>query len=188
MEVIFTETQKGQFQIGQQRFVKAGFARNYLLPQKLAVPVTNENLQQIKSLRRKADKKLKEVKQAAENVKDQIHGKEITFKVKTHDEGHLYGSISAQDIANEINKSYKTVLDKYDIGLTTPIRQASVKKIAINIHKDVAILITINILGEEEKPKEVKSKITKKAKAAEDQQEEAPEATEETTADSKESA
>jgi large subunit ribosomal protein L9 len=152
IEVIFTETKKGQFQIGQQKFVKTGFARNYLLPQKLALPVSAEHIQQISSLRKKADKKLEEVKQSAENVKAEINGKEISFKVKTHDGGRLYGSITASDIAEEINKSFKTVLDKYDIGLSSAIREAGSQTLAIKIHNDIAITITVNVIGDEEKP------------------------------------
>ncbi|RAP33106.1 50S ribosomal protein L9 [Candidatus Marinamargulisbacteria bacterium SCGC AAA071-K20] len=150
IEVIFTETKKGQFQIGQQKFVKAGFARNYLLPQSLAVLVSNENSQKIKSLQKKADKKQEDLKIAAESIKGQINGKEISFNVKTHDEGKLYGSISAQDIADEINKSYKTVLDKYDIGISSAIKDAGVEKLSIKIHKDVPIQITVNIIGDKE--------------------------------------
>lgn len=173
IEVIFTETRKGQFQIGQQKFVKTGYARNYLLPQKLAMLVTKENVQQLATLKKKASKKLEEIKSKAEEIKAVINGQKLEFKVKTHDEGRLYGSISAQDIAESLNRHYETSLDKYDVALPVAIKETGEYTVEIKVHNDVDISVLVSVLDEEEKEKK---KAAAKAQEAEAKQEEAAEA------------
>ena len=167
IEVIFIEEQKGQFKLGQRKRVKVGYARNFLLPQKYAVLATKENETKINSILKKAETQQKELKKIAEKLKSDIDKKTIHFKVKSHDEGKLYGSISITDIAEKINADFKTSIDKYDLKQLPAIKEIGEYKIPVLIHNDIQIEVTVNVESEN-KEKEKKAEKIKKAEKSEE--------------------
>ena len=158
VEVIFIKEKKGIFNLGQKKRVKLGYARNYLLPQKYAVVSNKENETKILSIQKKADKRQAELKELALSTQTKLNKKEISFIVKSHDEGKLYGSISVNDIVTEINKKYKTEIDKYDLKAVQAIKEIGIYDITVHIHKDVAIQLVVNVEAEEEKNKKKPTK------------------------------
>ena len=156
VEVIFKEEKKGQFKIGQRKKVKLGYARNYLLPQKLAVLVSSENMTYIEKIKGQAKVHEENLKKKAESIKTEIDGKTIVFKHKVHDEVKLYGSVSSIDIAKELNTAFKVDVDRYDIRLPIPIKVIGEYTVDVNIHAEVNIAIKVDVQAEKEKPKDAK--------------------------------
>jgi large subunit ribosomal protein L9 len=144
IEVLFTETKKGQFNIGDQKKVKLGYARNYLLPQKLAVIVSNDQLSLLESIKKKAEKQREALEESAVSVKDNINDQTVIFEMKAHDEGKLYGSVSSADVASQLNRNFETELDKTDV-IMEPIKELGSFKVKIDIHPNVEIQVNVKI-------------------------------------------
>ncbi len=122
MKVIFLEDVTNVAKAGEIKEVSVGYARNYLMPKKLASVVTPANLAAIEA-QVKARAKL-EARTEAELVAlaNLIEGKEVVLKVKTGGKDRMYGSITTTDIAAELAKSGGIVIDKRKIQLAEPIK------------------------------------------------------------------
>lgn len=168
IEVLFKQTKKGAFQIGQRKWVRAGYARNYLFPFDLAVEYSDKNQVVNGDIEKKAQAKQAELKGIAETVQKAIHEQTLTFKAKSHDGGKLFGSVAIQDILSELNRNHEVTLDKYDIDLRTPIKQAGDYLVPVVIHPEVKIVLNVTVIGEEEKKKV--SKYASRAELASEQE------------------
>lgn len=175
IEVIFVEEKKGSFRLGQRKRVKLGYARNYLLPKNYAVVANKENETKIQAIEKKAVKRKEEMQKTALSVQKSLNNQSITFKVKSHDEGKLYGSIGLNDIVAEVNKSFKTEIDKHDLKNIQAIKEIGEYNVNVAIHPEVKINMTVIVEPEEDK-KEKAKKASKKESASE----EAPKETETT--------
>lgn len=156
VEVIFTEDKRGVFKIGQKKRVKMGYARNYLLPQGLAVIASSLRENELGDIEKKAQARLTELKASAEAVAPKINGQTVNFEVKTHNEGKLYGSVSTQDVAEKINTAFDVTIDRYDLRMPNVIREIGTYEVAVDVHSDVAISITLVITSENETITEAK--------------------------------
>lgn len=125
-----------------------GYARNFLLPRKLAAEATETNLHAL-NLKKQAErkKKLAEIEEA-QKLADSIKGKNVTLSVKCGEHGRLFGSITGKDIAEAINGQLKTNIDKKKIVVDT-IRQLGSYEVEIKIYPEVST--KINVIIEEQK-------------------------------------
>lgn len=165
VEVLFIKDKKGFFNIGERKKVKPGYFWNYLLPQEFALLYSKHNQTKIAAVEKKAEKKLLELKKKADEVSTTLANKTINFHVKSHDMGKLYGAISLSDIAKEINKQFKTELDKYDIKGISSIKEVGEYKVNIGIHASVQIIVNVIVTSDE--MEEVKKAESKRKKAVE---------------------
>lgn len=149
MEVLFTETRRGQFKIGEQRKVKLGYARNYLLPQKLAVVVTAQQLSLLASIRKKAKNQSDKLKERSLLLKESIHNETLTFEMNTHDDGKLYGSVTPGDVISQLNRNFEAELDKNDLVMDAHIKLVGTYAIKVDLHPDVEINVNVVIKSEE---------------------------------------
>lgn len=116
--------------------VKAGYARNYLLPRKLALPVTQSNRKYVESLQaRRAQREAKEVA-GAEEIKAKIEKIEIVFDVKTGGEG-VFGAVTAADLIERF-KENGIVLEKKQLSLYTPAKSLGKHTTKIRLHQEVS--------------------------------------------------
>ena len=122
MKVIFLEDVANVARAGEIKEVSPGYARNYLMPKKMASVVTAANLAAIEA-QVKARTRL-EARSEAEIVElgNKLEGKEVVLKVKTGGKDRMYGSITTTDIAAELEKSTGIVIDKRKIQLAEPIK------------------------------------------------------------------
>jgi len=150
VEVLFTETKKGQFRIGDQKKVKLGYARNYLIPQKLAVEVTPDQVSFLNTIRKKADKVKEQLKQNATKLQETLQNQTVTFEMKTHDEGKLYGSVSPTDVASQLNRNFETELDKHDLVMDPQIKMIGNYDVKVDIHPEVEIIVNLVVKSQEE--------------------------------------
>lgn len=134
---------------GEKKHVKDGYARNYLIPNGLALPYTPKNLRRFKS--EFELKKSYEIKKEEDALKLQkeLSTITLTIKRKVGKDGKLFGAITTKDIA-EIIKNQKFDIDKKDILLEEPIKSKGIYDIKIKIYKDVHAVVKLWVVSEEE--------------------------------------
>ncbi|MBE9560678.1 MAG: 50S ribosomal protein L9 [Proteobacteria bacterium] len=150
MEVILFEKIDRLGSIGDLVNVKAGFARNFLLPQGKAKVATDANKAEIESRRAELEKLAAETLGSAEKRREQIEALSIEITAKSGTEGKLFGSIGNMDIAKALTEAGVEV-EKRDVRLPEgPIRQAGEYEITLHLHTDVDAIAKVTIIGEEE--------------------------------------
>lgn len=168
--------------------VKAGYARNYLLPQGLASLATKGNLKQIEQEREALLKKAAQERSTAEAQAAQMGDISLTFARKVGETGHLFGSVTSMDIAEALKeKGYE--IDRRRVGLKDVIKETGEFTVPVKLHREVSIDVPVKVTDEEgnifEKPEEPKSEPVKAeapAKTEETVQAEETAQTEETAA------
>ena len=144
-EVILTSNIVGLGGESDQVKVAAGYARNYLFPQRLAIPVTAQNKRQMEVLRqRRAEREAHELNAMAELAKS-LQKLILTVKVKTGDDGKMFGSITTGMIADELKNQFDVVLDKRKIQLDAPIKTLGEQEIGLSLHHDVKASLKLKV-------------------------------------------
>jgi large subunit ribosomal protein L9 len=147
MEIILREDVDKLGQRGQVVKVAAGFARNFLLPQRKAVPATESNKKIVEQERQAHVRRdAKEVGQAQELGK-MMGAVEVTIAQKAGENDQLFGSVTANDIAVALEKLGYTV-DRKKIQLDEPIKTLGDYKVAVRLHRDVSVEIPVHVTKE----------------------------------------
>jgi large subunit ribosomal protein L9 len=116
--------------------VKAGYARNYLLPHGLAYEATPGNLKRIQQERERLEAAENERRASAQTVAERLEQVSLTFSARVGEEGKLFGSVTAADIAQQL-ESQGFHLEKRQIDLHEPIKALGVYRVPIRLHADV---------------------------------------------------
>jgi len=145
MRVVFLQDVPSVAKAGEIKEVADGYARNFLIPRKLAQLARPEVLSQL------GKREITEAKEDAElaALAQQIEGKEVSIKAKAGAKDKLYGSITSADIASELRKSTGLDIDKRKIELEEPIRHLGSYEVAIRLDKDNVPKIRVSVIGEE---------------------------------------
>ncbi|PJB77413.1 MAG: 50S ribosomal protein L9 [Acidobacteria bacterium CG_4_9_14_3_um_filter_49_7] len=147
MQVILKEAVTGLGNRGEIIKVKDGYARNFLLPQRLAVQVTNGNLKQIELEKKSwALKNQKEV-EAANALKDIIEKMTISVAKKAGESEALFGSVTNQDIADVLAVE-KLEIDKRKIELPEPVKKLGTFPVIIHLHPEVKVETKVWVVKE----------------------------------------
>jgi large subunit ribosomal protein L9 len=169
--------------------VKAGYARNYLLPQGLATLATKGNVKQIEQERSALLKKASIEKATAEAQLEQMSEIKLSFERKMGDHGHLFGSVTSMDVAEAL-QGLGYEIDRRKISMRDAIKETGDYTVKVKLHREVTLNVPVTVTGEggempakEEKPVEKKAKKAKAEAPAEESAEaasaEASDATEE---------
>ena len=127
--------------------VKSGYARNFLLPRKLAVEATPGNVKQIEAERGALLKKEAKERAGAEAQAGQMGGLRLNFERKVGEHGLLYGSVTAMHIADAIKeKGYE--IDRRRVHLSEPIKETGEFTVAVRLHREVVVEIPVTVTGE----------------------------------------
>jgi len=154
MEVILREHVDNLGRRGEVVKVADGYARNYLLPRKLALVVTEGNKKQIERERAKFDAKEAEEQKAAGTIAERLASVEIAVSRKVGETEALYGSVTTSDIAAAlVAKGFE--IDRRKIQLQEPIKKLGEYEIPVKLHREVTTKIKVRVIaeGEPEKPK-----------------------------------
>jgi large subunit ribosomal protein L9 len=148
MEVILREDIDNLGARGELVKVAPGYARNYLLPKRLAVPATEAN-KKIVAQEREAHLR-KEAKLAAEagELAKLMAPVAVTIKAKAGENDQLFGSVTSKDIAEALEQQ-NFHIDRKKIVLADPIRQLGDHKVTLKLHKDVSLDLPVHVLREE---------------------------------------
>ena len=145
MNVILLERIANLGNLGDTVKVKAGYGRNFLIPQGKAVPATTVNVEKFEARRAELEKVAAEKLGTAEARKDALANVTVTIQQKAGEEGKLFGSVGTHDIADAITAAGVAV-EKREIRLPEgPIRQIGEHKIEIDLHSDVVTEVIVNV-------------------------------------------
>ena len=122
MKVILQQDVKGQGKKGQMVEVSDGYGRNFLLPRKLAVEATAENVNTMKMQDKAKQARLAEEKAAAEAAAEQLKGCQVKIRAKAGQGGRLFGSITSREISDELKAQHGIDINKSKIILNDPIK------------------------------------------------------------------
>ena len=154
MEILLKQDVEKLGQMGDVVEVADGYARNYLLPKQMAVPVTDENLAHIRRQREEREEKQAAEHQRLEEVAEKLEGFICYIPVKATDEGHLFGSVTANDVAEALEESGFDGIRPSSVGLARPIEETGDYDVEIMLHPDVRVDITVRVAPESEIPEE----------------------------------
>jgi len=149
MEIILRETIDNLGRAGQVVKVADGYARNYLLPKKLAYPATPGNLKVIESERRSLLRKETKQKEDAEKLQQMLEAVEIKIRRKVGEQNALYGSVTNADVADELEKKGFQV-EKRKIYMDDHIKTIGEFSIPIRLFKDVTAHVKLKVEAETE--------------------------------------
>ncbi len=149
MKVILLENVKSLGKKDDIVEVKEGYARNFLIAKKLALPADNKNLSDVK------DRKAHEAKVAADKLSDakeladKIEKANITCRIKAGKDGRVFGSVSSKEIAGELKKQHDIDIDKKKLVLSDPLKNLGTYKVNVKLHPEVTAVLTVDVLPEE---------------------------------------
>jgi large subunit ribosomal protein L9 len=127
--------------------VKDGYARNFLIPQGIAVVATEGNRKAVAESKRLAEKREEKKQKEAREQAKQIEKIPCTIKAKVGEDEKLFGSVTTQDIADFLAKE-GFAIDKKDLELEEPIKQLGVYSVKITLHKDVVASLKVWVVKE----------------------------------------
>ena len=137
MKVILIEDVKKLGSMGEMVQVKDGYARNFLFPKNLARPATESNLNIIEEIKRKKEAAIVKEKKLAEELRDKLSLVSCTLAVEAGDDDRLFGSVTAQDIANSFEEEGFSI-DKRKFILEEPIKKLGVYHVSVKLHPEVS--------------------------------------------------
>ena len=153
MNIILLERIEKLGQMGELVSVKAGYARNFLLPQGKAVFASKQNIKMFEEKKSQLEGENITRKTEAKNLADNISFKEIVLIRAASESGQLYGSVSAKDISNAVTEAGLSI-KKSQVDLNKAIKTLSYEDILIKLHPEVSIDLKLNIARSVEEAKE----------------------------------
>ena len=149
MEVILLEKIANLGALGDRVTVKAGYGRNYLIPQAKAVAATADNVEAFESRRAELEKEAAQILSAAEARATAVAALELTISANAGEEGKLFGSVGARDIA-QAAAGAGVELDRSEIRLPDgPVREVGEYAIEVGLHPEVETALKVIVVPEE---------------------------------------
>ncbi len=148
MKVIFLQDVKGTAKKGEMKNVADGYARNMLLPKKLAVEATAENLNRLQGQQSSAQFRIDTEKANAQEMKQKLDGKKVTIQAKAGTGGRLFGSVTAAQVAQAIEAQYGCKIEKKKINLKSDIKAFGTFSAEIRLYAGIAASVTIEVTEE----------------------------------------
>lgn len=126
--------------------VADGYARNYLVPRKMAVKATAGAIAQAENMRQAAIDAASRAREEADNLATALSGSRVVVAARAGDEGKLFGSIGASDVAEAITKFTGVDIPAKIIAIPSPIKDIGLHEVTIKPHPDVAFPVTLDII------------------------------------------
>ena len=145
MKVILLKDVKGTGKKNEVKEVSDGYARNYLLPKKLAVPADNTNMKELNEKNKSKELKAQKEYEEAVELGDKMKEMNIEIYSKAGEGGRLFGTITAKEIAEQLKKQKGITVDKRKILLNEPIRVLGSRFVEIKIHQKVVTKIRVDV-------------------------------------------
>jgi large subunit ribosomal protein L9 len=127
--------------------VSPGYARNFLLPKRLAMVATDGAVSQAAAMRRARDVRDAQDRSAAEEVARRLVPKVITISAKAGSEGRLFGSVTSADVVDAVSAQAGVDLDRRKFLLSDPIKSLGTHSVAVRLHPDVEFPVTIEVVA-----------------------------------------
>ncbi len=128
--------------------VASGYARNFLLPRKLALAATKGATRQAEAMTKAREERDRVEREKYEGLITQIGSKPLTLEARVGAEGQLFGSITAQDLADELSKVLGEEIDRRKIEIPNPIRTTGTHEFTVHLHRDVVAVATVEVTAQ----------------------------------------
>jgi large subunit ribosomal protein L9 len=150
MRVVFLDDVDGVARAGEIKNVADGFARNFLLPRKLAAAATAATMQQAearaKAIAREEDKR----DEAARAIESKLANAPLVIGARVGEQGRLFGSVTASDIAEAIGERAGSQIEHRQVMLDAPIKEIGSYEVAVNLSRNVRAQVTVEVKGQGE--------------------------------------
>lgn len=148
MEVILLEKVENLGNLGDRVNVRPGYGRNFLIPGGKATPATEEHIKAFEARRAELEKAAADQFAAAEARREKLEGLVVTIKAKAGDEGKLFGSVGTGDIAHAVSEA-GVAIERHEVRLPEgAFRQIGQYQVAVHLHTDVNVDITVTVEAE----------------------------------------
>ena len=148
MKVILKEDVQNLGQQGDVVEVKSGYARNYLMPQKLAILFTKQQKKSIEEAQRVEERKLEREKDQLESVLKQVENLSLSLKMQSEEDSKLFGSVTKLDVVKLLEENGITIDKKY-VDLSSPIKTLGEHKVNIVFTKEMSASFTLKVEKED---------------------------------------
>jgi large subunit ribosomal protein L9 len=149
VKVVFLEDVPGTAKIGDIKEVKPGFARNYLLPRKLAA-AASPNVVKSAEQRALRESRLQEARDGdARSVAERLEAQTFTLTARAGSTGKLFGSVGTADIAAKVAEAIGGEFDRHDVTLRDPIKDLGDYQVPVKLTKNVTATLNISVVGED---------------------------------------
>lgn len=148
MKVILTQDVKGVGKKDQILEVNDGYARNFLIPKKLGVQASTANLALLKSKQDSRDFKKQEEKKEAEQIKEKLEKIRLDIKVKSGENGKIFGGVTSKEISDVLKDKYSINIDKKKIELKETIKIVGITTVDIKLFEGINGKVKVNVIPE----------------------------------------
>lgn len=148
MRVVFLSDVEGTAYAGEIKNVADGYARNFLLPRKLAAPANASTVQQAEARARQLAKEQEKIDEVARTVAATLGKSPIVITARVGDQGRLFGSVTASDIAEAVNASGASGIGHRQVGLKTPIKDVGTYEVPVNLTRNVVATVSVQVAPE----------------------------------------
>jgi large subunit ribosomal protein L9 len=148
VEVILRRDVADLGRAGEMVNVRPGYARNYLVPQGIALVATEGNRRRFEEERRQVEQSAEREREAARELAGELEGRALSFVRRASESGRLFGSVTAADIADELDKEGVAV-DRRAIRLDDPIKDLGEHDVPVRVHVDVEPTVKVSVVAEE---------------------------------------
>lgn len=178
MDVILLERVENLGQMGEVVKVRAGYARNFLLPKKKALRATKENMSTFEKRRAQLEAMNLKRREEAQSVASKMEGLSITAIRRAGESGQLYGSVSPKDVADAVTAAGFTI-ERSQVLIDQPIKTLGLHPVRVALHPEVMVGVTVNVAQSMEEAAAQAARAAPPAKAVEPAEEEPAEEAEE---------
>ncbi len=148
MKVVLTEDVRGTGRKGSIVEVAEGYARNYLIPRKLAKEASQGALRALHQEKEAASNRIDRLREEAVKMRDRIDKVMVTVYARAGEGGRLFGSITAQDIADALWKQHRIKLEKKRIELEENIKAMGLHFVPVKLYREISTEIRVNVVEE----------------------------------------
>lgn len=148
MKVVLSSDVDSLGRKGEVVDVAAGYARNFLLPRKLAIPATKGALHQSEAMTRAREERDRQERETFEALSQRITSQKITISARVGAEGQLFGSVTSQDLADELSRLLGEEIDRRKIELPDPIRTLGTHEFSVQLAREVVAAATVEVVAE----------------------------------------
>ena len=153
MKVVFLESVEGTAQVGEVKDVKNGFARNYLLPRRLAAPAIEPYLTRAQGRAVREAKRQDELDHSAASLAERLEGSRIRIVARVGERGKLYGSVTTVHIAEEVAKLIgEEAFDHRKVLLPEAIKEVGVQPVRLRLTRNIEASVEVEVYAEGEEP------------------------------------
>lgn len=149
MEVILLEKVENLGNLGDKVKVRSGYGRNYLLPQGKATTATQENIEAFEARRAELEKAAADSVAAANARREKIEGATVTITAKAGDEGKLFGSVGAGEVAEALSQAAGVEVEKREVRMPSgPLRSVGEYELELHLHTDINATVIVVVEAE----------------------------------------